>query len=121
VILVDTSVWIDHLRRGNARLAAMLDAGQVVSHPFVIGELACGTVRQRPVVLALLGRLPVSTVATHTEALAFIEGRRLMGRGLGYVDVHLLAAAALDDVRLWTVDKRLHAAARALGVSAMAH
>lgn len=118
MILVDTSVWIDHLRRGNARLAALLDAGQVVSHPFVIGELACGTLHRRSVVLALLARLPVSTTATHAEALALIETRRLMGRGLGYVDVHLLAATALDDARLWTADKRLDGAARVLGVAA---
>ena len=118
MILVDTSVWIDHLRRGNTRLAATLDVGQVMSHPVVIGELACGTLRQRSIVLALLAKLPVSSTATHAEALAFVEARGLMGRGLGYVDVHLLAAAALDDVGLWTLDKRLDGAARALGIAA---
>ena len=118
MILVDTSVWIDHLRHDNARLAALLDAGQVRSHPFVIGELACGTLRQRSVVLELLGKLPTTTPATHGEALAFIQARRLMGRGLGYVDVHLLASVVLDDARLWSLDKRLDQVARALGIAA---
>jgi predicted nucleic acid-binding protein len=118
VILVDTSVWIDHLRRGNARLAALLDAGQVRTHPFVIGELACGTLRQRTVVLDLLGKLPMTTAATHSEVLAFIDARRLMGRGLGYVDLHLLASAVLDDVRLWSLDKRLSQVARTLSIGA---
>lgn len=118
MILVDTSVWIDHLRRGNARLAAWLDAGQVRTHPFVIGELACGTLRQRGVVLELLGKLPMTTTATHSEVLAFIDARRLMGRGLGYVDLHLLASAVLDDARVWSLDKRLDQAARTLGIGA---
>lgn len=117
MILVDTSVWIDHLRRGNARLAGMLQDGAVVSHPFVIGELACGALRQRAAILSLLAELPVTTTATHAEAIAFIEARRLMGRGLGYIDVHLLAAAALDRLPLWTLDRRLDVVAKALGVS----
>jgi hypothetical protein len=117
VILVDTSVWIDHLRRGNARLASLLGDGVVLSHPFVIGEIACGALRQRATVPSLLAELPRVTTATHPEILAFIEARHLMGRGLGYVDVHLLAAASLDRVRLWTLDKRLDAAARALRVA----
>ena len=117
MILVDTSVWIDHLRRGNARLAGMLQDGVVVSHPFIIGELACGAMRQRAAILSLLAELPVTTTATHGEALAFIEARRLMGRGLGYIDVHLLAAASLDRLALWTLSRRLDVAAKALGVS----
>ena len=118
MILVDTSVWIDHLRRNNTRLALLLEAGQVRSHPFVVGELACGTLRQRTVVLALLGKLPASTVPTPEETLAFIDARRLMGQGLGYVDMHLLASAVLDGTRLWSLDKRLDQAARTLGVAA---
>ena len=117
MILVDTSVWIDHLRLGNARLAELLEAGQVASHPFVVGELACGTLRQRTVVLELLAKLPATTAATNGEALAFIEARRLMGRGLGFVDVHLLASAVLDDAQLWSLDKRLDQAAHALGIA----
>ena len=117
MILVDTSVWVNHLRRGNARLAGMLEDGIVVSHPFVIGELACGTLRLRAALLSLLAELPVATIATHAEAMAFIEFRRLMGRGLGSVDVHLLAAALMDRLPLWTLDKRLDVAAKALGVA----
>jgi hypothetical protein len=94
----------------------------VRSHPFVVGELACGTLRQRAVVLELPGelpdKLPASTVITAEETLAFIAALSLMGRGLGYVDVHLLASAVLDDSRLWSMDKRLQAAARTLGVAA---
>ena len=111
-ILADTSVWVDHLRFGNATLADALDQGLVMAHPFVIGELACGTLRNRRALLALLGALPGAPVATADEALAFIDRHRLMGRGLGYVDVQLLAAAALaGDVRLWTLDKHLAMAA----------
>ncbi len=95
----------------------MLDDGVVVTHPFVIGELACGTLRQRGAILSLIAELPVATTATHSEVMAFIEARRLMGRGLGYVDVHLLAAASIDGVPLLTLDQRLHVAARALGVA----
>ncbi|HEX9562888.1 MAG TPA: type II toxin-antitoxin system VapC family toxin [Gemmatimonadaceae bacterium] len=117
MILVDTSVWVDHLRRGNARLAGLLGDGVVVSHPFVLGEIACGSLRQRGRILSLLAELPVAATATHSEVLAFIEARHLMGRGLGYVDVHLLAAASIEGVPLWTFDKRLDAAARAMGVA----
>jgi hypothetical protein len=90
----------------------------VRSHPFVVGELACGTLRQRAVVLELPGKLPASTVITAEEALAFIAALSLMGRGLGYVDVDLLASAVLDDARLRSMEKRLQAAARTLGVAA---
>lgn len=108
MILVDTSVWVDHLRSGDAALAAQLDAGQVLTHPFVIGELACGNLRNRREVLDLLGRLPSAPTASHAEALEFLERRALMGRGIGFVDVHLLASAALAaPVRLWTRDRRL--------------
>ena len=107
MILVDTSVWIDHLRRGNADLAAALDHDLVVCHPFVIGELACGNLANRTGVLALLAKLPAVPVATDAEVLLLIERRQLMGRGLGYVDAHLLASAAIGAVTLWTLDQRL--------------
>lgn len=108
MILVDTSVWIDHLRRNNPALVAMLDAGQVLMHPFVLGEIACGTLAHRAEVLALLGQLPAAPVATESEALGYLERHGLMGRGIGYIDVHLLAATALTgDAALWTTDKRL--------------
>jgi predicted nucleic acid-binding protein len=118
VILVDTSVWIDHLRSGLPELASLLERGQVLYHPFVRGELACGNLRDRGEVLELLGRLPAAPVASDDEALAFIERRGLMGRGIGYVDVHLLAAVALSGTaRLWTRDRRLESVAGELGLS----
>jgi predicted nucleic acid-binding protein len=118
VILVDTSVWVDHFRRGNARLEVLLLADSVSCHPFVIGELACGNLRQREEVLTLLGELPTSRVATHAEALTLLDAHQLMGRGLGYVDLHLLAAALMDRLPLWTLDKRLAGVADRLGLAA---
>ena len=117
MILVDTSVWVDHLREGDAALRAALLDGRVITHPFVIGELACGTMRRRAEILGLLNALPAARVATHEEALALIEGHRLAGAGIGWIDVHLLASARLSHVRLWTRDQRLVAAARQLNVA----
>jgi predicted nucleic acid-binding protein len=116
LILVDTSVWVDHLRRGDARLATLLQAAEVLMHPFVLGEIACGGLADRRKLLGLLQDLPGAAVADGDEVLSFIERRRLHGKGLGYVDVHLLAAVALTaGARLWTRDKRLLSAARTLG------
>lgn len=112
MILVDTSVWIGHLRRGDEHLAELLEQGEVQTHPMVTGELACGNLPRRKEVLALMSRLPMAPVASDAEALGFIEANRLMGRGIGYIDVHLLAATLLEDTRLWTDDARLAAAAR---------
>jgi len=117
MILVDTSVWIDHLRRGDAHLMAALLAGHVLIHPWVIGELACGTLRERGQMLDLLRSLPLSPVALEDEVLFFIEQYALMGRGIGYVDIHLLASAQLAGARLWTRDKRLVVVANELGVA----
>jgi predicted nucleic acid-binding protein len=118
VILVDTSVWVDHLRSGSATLASELEAGRVLAHPFVIGELACGNLKNRREVLELLDRLPSVPTATHAEALRFLERRALMGRGIGFVDVHLLASAALGaPTRLWTRDRRLAVIAAELNLS----
>jgi predicted nucleic acid-binding protein len=115
VILVDTSIWVDHLRNGSPALAAALDREEVLTHPFVIGELACGTLKNRAEILRLLAALPVASIASDQEALEFIERRRLMGKGIGYADVHLLASATLTaDTRLWTGDRRLFAVAKAL-------
>ena len=112
MILVDTSVWVDHLRDGTTALAAALEQGRVLTHPFVLGELACGKLKNRGEVLQLLGELPAAPMATDPEALDFIERRALMGRGIGYVDVHLLASVALaGTAQLWTRDKRLAAVA----------
>lgn len=108
MILVDTSVWIDHLRQSDPGLTQALQGGQVLVHPFVVGELACGNLSNRAEVLALLQALPPAPVATDEEALVFINTRQLMGRGIGYIDVHLLASAALDgSATLWTRDGRL--------------
>ncbi|HET6655459.1 MAG TPA: type II toxin-antitoxin system VapC family toxin [Gammaproteobacteria bacterium] len=108
MILVDTSVWIDHFRSGDTALAALLDRGEVLSHPLVLGELACGNIGNRVETLHLLSHLPQALTATDAEVLGFIEHNQLMGRGIGYIDAHLLAATALSDAsRLWTRDKRL--------------
>ena len=116
IVLVDTSVWIDHLRLGNAELARLLDEGAVLTHPFVIGELACGDLSNRDEILALLSALPRALVADHDEALHFLSVRRLHGKGLGSVDMHLLASTLLTNCPLWTLDKPLRESARALKV-----
>lgn len=115
MIVVDASVWVGHLRAGDEDLAGLLNAAQVLVHPFVVGELACGNLRNRTEVLTLLQHLPRAPVATNAEVSIFIEQRRLMGRGIGYIDAHLLAATALaGTARLWTRDKRLRHLAAAL-------
>ncbi len=115
MILVDTSVWIDHLRNGDERLADLLNRSQVVIHPFVIGELACGNLRKRDEVPRLLNDLPRAVVASQEEVLHLIEHKKLMGLGIGFIDAHLLASATLTDTAsLWTRDKRLQRVARKL-------
>jgi len=112
LILVDTSVWVDHLRRRDTQLAELLERGAVVMHPFVIGEIACGGLTDRASILELLQDLPMAVVADSDEVLGFIERQSLHGKGIGYVDVHLLASVALTGgTKLWTRDKRLCAAA----------
>lgn len=115
MILVDTSVWVDHLRHGEAELVDALHQSQIFIHPFVLGELACGNLKARTSVLALLRALPTAIMATDEETLAFIEQHNLMGRGIGYVDAHLCASARLSGAQLWTRDKRLRAISLALG------
>ena len=115
MILIDTSVWIDHLRAGDDNLVTLLDSSQVLAHPLVIGELACGNLHKRDDVLRLLNDLPRAPVASHEEVLHFIESNKLMGQGVGYIDTHLLASAALADTALiWTRDQRLQKIARKL-------
>ncbi len=111
MILVDTSVWVDHLRRSDDTLAELLREGQVACHPMVIGELACGNLGDRRTVLALLSALPAAPRVTDAEVLDFIDAHRLMGKGLGLVDMHLLASCTLANVGLWTRDTRLAQAA----------
>jgi predicted nucleic acid-binding protein len=117
LILVDTSVWIDHLRHGDAILAGLLERSQVLGHPFVVGELAMGNLRQRTMILHDLGGLPQAVVAHDPEVLDFIERESLFGTGLGYVDAHLLASVRLTaGALLFTRDERLLAAARRMAV-----
>ena len=113
-MLVDTSVWVDHLCRGNATLVALLEQTQVWTRAFVVGELACGDLARRDKLLSALTALPHAPIAGHNEVLAFLESHRLMGRGLGWVDIHLLASARLAKLPFWTLDKRLAAVATAL-------
>ena len=116
MVLVDTSVWVNHLREGNARLRGLLDRGLVLCHPFVVGELACGHLKHRQQILSLLKALPAAPRAEDDEVLQFIEKRALAGIGLGLIDVHLLASAILSDAVLWTEDRRLRAAANRIGI-----
>lgn len=118
MVLSDTSIWIDHLRQSNRRLVALLRENLASTHPWVIGELACGNLADRENILQLLRSLPGVPVATDEEVLFFIESRSLVGKGIGYIDMHLLAAAALGGLRLWTADKKLQTAAARLGVHA---
>jgi predicted nucleic acid-binding protein len=116
--LVDTSVWVDHLRVGNARLARLLDGGLVLTHPFVIGELALGRMRRRREILDLLDELPRAETAQHDEVLEFVERHDLAGSGVGWVDVHLMVSAALSGAGVFTLDRRLATAAQRLSLSA---
>lgn len=115
MILLDTSVWVDHLRRGDARVVSVLESSEAICHAFVIGELACGNLRSRASVITLLRALPQSAMASDDEALHFIERHSLMGRGIGYADAHLLASVAIGGSLLWTRDKRLREIATELG------
>ena len=116
MILVDTSVWVDHLRRGDPGLVDLLERSAVLMHPFVVGEIACGSLRDRESILELLQDLPAAVVATPDEVLKFIGSRALHGKGIGYVDVHLLASVALTPgIQLWTRDTKLHRIAALLG------
>jgi hypothetical protein len=118
VILVDTSVWVDHIRKGDPSLERLLDERLVWTHPCVIGELALGNLPDRTVFLTDLRDLPQVKRATHDEVAAFIEAERLYGLGIGYSDAHLLASARLVATTLWTRDRRLLDAAETLGVAA---
>jgi predicted nucleic acid-binding protein len=116
MILVDTSVWIEHLRAGSNRLRALLFDEQVLCHPFIVGELACGALQKRSGILSMLKALPEAHLVEHQEVLSFLEARRLYGRGIGWVDADLLASTLLTGCTLWTLDKPLRKAAAALNV-----
>lgn len=117
MLLADTSVWVFHFREGNAEFAKLLNNGEVVCHPFVVGELACGNLKSRNQILSLLQSLPMSIEAEHEEVLEFIERNQLMGKGLGYVDIHLIASAMLTGISIWTHDKKLEQVANSLHIS----
>ena len=123
MILVDTSVWIDHLRQGDIALVNLLNTGRVLAHPFIIGELALGNLQQRDAILATLSNIPRAKIATDEEVLALINQSKLYGLGIGYVDAHLLASVRLTpSTLLWTRDKSLSKAAKQLGLlAAMGH
>jgi predicted nucleic acid-binding protein len=107
MVLVDTSVWIEHFRSGNIGLENLLNEGDVACHQFITGELACGNLSNRAEIMALLQALPLANHAEHEEVMLFIENYTLMGKGLGYVDMHLIASAVLSGVPIWTLDKKL--------------
>jgi predicted nucleic acid-binding protein len=117
MILADTSVWVNHFRYNNARLTRAIEDGQILMHPFVIGEIACGNLRSRPTVLGDLQRMPSAIEAAHGEVLDFLEQHRLFGSGISWIDTHLLASARLSNCRLWTLDTRLQTAATRLHLS----
>ena len=115
--IVDTSVWIDHFRSGNDRLKGMLASESVSMHPFVVGELACGGLKNRSQILADLNSLPLAVPANHGEVLQLIEKHRLWGKGIGWIDAHLLASALISKSYIWSMDKRLALVASALHIS----
>ncbi len=116
MVLVDTSVWVAHLRTGNIGLETLLNDGHVVCHPFIIGELACGNLKNRSEILSLLQAFAMATQVDYEEVVQFIDNYRLMGKGLGYIDMHLLASAILTHIPLWTLDKRLKDVSSTLGI-----
>jgi len=117
MVLVDTSIWISHLRDGSSYLEVLLNSGDVLCHPFIIGELACGTLKNRNELFSLFKSLPIAKIVEHDEVLKFIEKRNLMGMGLGYIDIHLLASAILSDSPIWSLDKKLNKIANAMDIS----
>ena len=119
MILADTSIWIDHLRSGNREMRKHLDQGQIVIHPFIVAELALGSLQKRALTLALLGYLPQVRIAQMSEVRLMVEARRLYSLGIGLTDAHLIASVFINaPVLLWTKDKPLRKAAEALGIHA---
>lgn len=117
MVLVDTSIWVEHLRNGNRQLERLLTDAEVICHPFIIGELACVNMNNRNEILSLLKSLPLTPMLEFDEFLFFIDGNQLMGIGIGFVDVHILASAKLAGTLLWTADKKLNSAAIELSLN----
>jgi predicted nucleic acid-binding protein len=117
MILVDTSVWANHLRATEPRLRALLENRLVVLHPFVLGELACGNLPKRAGTIAAFEKLPVAAIASEQEVRHLLDSRRLWGSGLGWIDLHLLASAVVGQLRLWTADRAMASAASSLGIA----
>ena len=115
-ILVDTSVWIKHLRESDKNLIQLLEQGLVACHPFIIGELACGGIKNRHEIINRLNDLPSTDILDHYEIMEFIEYRKIMNKGIGYVDVHLLGSALVSEAPLWTLDKSLKKIANQLSI-----
>lgn len=111
MVLVDTSIWVTHLRQGSRQLEKLLMDAEVMCHPFIIGELACGNLKNRNEIISLLQSLPMAPTIEFDEFLFFVDRNHLMGNGVGFVDVNLLASAQLTGIPLWTADKRLKSAA----------
>ena len=121
MVLVDTSIWIDHFRKVSGKLASLLEAEEVAIHPFVLGELACGNLSNRKEIIALLHALPDAVKVEDDELLWFIERHHLMGRGIGLIDAHILASCCVDSCLLWTRDKRLHVVAKEMNIEYRQH
>ena len=117
MVITDTSIWVTHLRQGSRQLEKLLIDAEVMCHPFIIGELACGNLKNRNEIISLLQSLPMAPTIEFDEFIFFIERNRLMGIGIGFVDVHLLASAQLIGIPLWTADKRLKSAATKLDLA----
>jgi len=118
MVLVDTSIWVDHLRYGDESLSQLLTQGLICCHPMIIGELACGNLQNRSELISMWQNLPMPVEASHQEALYLVETRHLMDKGIGYIDLHLLATCLLtSNTRLWTRDKRLTSIADSLGIA----
>jgi len=117
MVLIDTSVWVNHLRKSEPKLKALLLNGDVYCHPFVIGELACGSIKNRQEIISLLQSLPSTRTIDNNEFLDFVNNNNLYSKGVGYVDIHLLASSRLESVKLWTEDKRLNKLAIDLDLS----
>ena len=117
MVIVDTSIWVTHLRKGSRQLEKLLKDAEVMCHPFIIGELACGNLKNRNEIISLLQSLPMAPTIDFDEFLFFIDRNHLMGKGVGFVDIHLLASAQLAGVPLWTADRNLKSSADRLELS----